>query len=81
MEESEKSENGLRIKNQVSSLLREVVYDSYNHTGREIEEAQEQIKKLWEECFHKYEWIDCNPYNEICECIYCSAPSPNTRNF
>ena len=81
MTEEEKIENGLIIHNKVFILLREVIYNSFNHTGREIVEAKEQVKKLWEECEHKYEWLDCNPYNEVCECIYCNAPSPQTRNF
>ena len=81
MIESEKIKNGLIIKNKVHLLLQEVVYNSFNHTGREVQEAKEQIKKLWEKCPHKYEWIDTNPYNEVCECIYCGADSPRTRNF
>ena len=80
MEESLKIEKGLEIQKKVQSLLL-IVRDSYNHTGKQIEEAQEEIKKLWDTCEHNYEWIDCNPYSEQCECIYCSAPSPGTRRF
>ena len=75
-----KIEKGLEIQQKVSSLMF-IVRDSYNHTGKQIDEAKEEIKKLWDTCEHNYKWIDCNPYNEICKCIYCGADSPNTRDF
>jgi len=79
-EEAIKIEKGLEIKKKVESLLL-IAGNSYNHTGYQIQKAQEEIKKLWDTCEHKYEWIDCNPYSETCTCIYCNADSPGTRNF
>jgi hypothetical protein len=39
--------------------LEHIAYDSYRYSGWERDKAKEQIKVLWSNCEHKYEWIDC----------------------
>ena len=72
--------SGEEIEKEVNELSK-IVQNSYDYSGKQREDAVIKIKKLWDQCNHRYEWIDCNPHNEICKCMYCKADSPNTRSF
>lgn len=80
MENNDKVTKGIDIRNNVEQLEK-IAKDHYNYSLKQIEQAQEEIIKLWDTCEHSYQWINTDPYSEVCKCKYCGADSPRTRKF